>query len=72
MFVILLLHLIKRICHAESVNNFAFLFIYFFLKGDFWPQWKGDRESQTNDLCFMRHGPQPIVLPLGVIFLLII
>lgn len=40
----------------------------FFLLVIFWPQVEGEGEGkiQISDLCFIKCGPQPIQLPLGL------
>lgn len=32
-----------------------------------WPQGNGKEEIRTSDIHFMKHGPQPIELPIGVL-----
>ena len=47
-------------------------FFFSFKKYVFGPKGRGEREIQTSDLCFIRRGPQPIVLPLGLLFMLVV
>ncbi len=35
-----------------------------------WPKGEGEGEIRTSDLRFMRRGPQLIVLPLGISYLM--
>jgi hypothetical protein len=32
-----------------------------------WSQGDGEEEIRTSNLCFMKRGPQPIELPIGVL-----
>ena len=55
-----------------SLSHF-FLIFFFFFKIFFYKLWshgEGEGEIRTSDLRIMRRGPQPIVLPLEVSYLM--
>ena len=56
----------KKVYKLSRCHSGATGIISTFIGFKFWLQDEGERKTQTRDLQFMRRGPQPIVLPLGV------